>query len=33
MNMWQYMYGIGYGLIANAQFCKQLLYLLKSTLW
>ena len=25
MNMWQYMYEIGYGLIAKAKFCKQLL--------
>ena len=26
MDMWQCMYGIGYALIANAKFCKQLLY-------
>ena len=26
MDMWQFMYGIGYALIANAKFCKQLLY-------
>ena len=32
MDMWQYLYGIGYGFIPNAKFCKQLLYLLKSTL-
>ena len=24
-DMWQYLYGIGYGLIPNAKFCKQLL--------
>ena len=32
MDMWQYLYGIGYGLIPNAKFCKQLLYELKSTI-
>ena len=26
MDMWLYLYGIGYGLIPNAKFCKQLLY-------
>ena len=26
VDMWQYLYGIGYGLIPNAKFCKQLLY-------
>ena len=26
MDMWQYLNGIGYGLIPNAKFCKQLLY-------
>ena len=26
MDMWQNMYGIGYGLVANAKFCKQSLY-------
>ena len=25
MDMLQYLYGIGYGLIPNAKFCKQLL--------
>ena len=32
MDMWKYMYEIGNGLIANAEFCKQLLYHLKSAL-
>ena len=32
MDMWQYMYEIGYGFVANAKFCKHLLYYLKSTL-
>ena len=26
IDMWQCMYEIGYGLIANVKFCKQLLY-------
>ena len=26
MDMWQYLYGIGYGLIPNAKLCKQLWY-------
>ena len=30
--MKQYMYEIGYGFIAYAKFCKQLLYKIKSTL-
>ena len=27
--MWQYLYGIGYGLIPNVKFCKQLLHFAK----
>ena len=29
MDMWQYLYGIGYGFIPNAKLCKQLIYKLK----
>ena len=29
MDIWQYLYGIGYGLIPNAKFCKQFIILAK----
>ena len=35
IDMWQYMtlYEIGYGLIANAKFCKQFLYYIVATIY
>ena len=33
MDMWQYLYGIGYGLIPNAKFCKQLLYIVLAKIY